>query len=119
VRVASPYLSAFKRYQKMKFVFTSIAVSLLLPSSVALADMDEMYKTKNCFACHRIERTYLGPSFKSIATKYAGEKDADVKLTKRVIEGGSGSWGNVPMPAQTQVTQAEALALVRWVLEQK
>jgi cytochrome c len=103
----------------MKFVLTSIAIGLMLPSGAAFADMDEMYKTKNCFACHRLERTHLGPSFKSIATKYAEEKGADVKLAKRVLEGGAGVWGNVPMPAQTQVTEAEALMLVRWALEQK
>ena len=104
---------------KMKFALASLALCLILPSSAALADIDEMYKTKNCFACHRLERNHLGPSFKSIATKYAEEKGADIKLAKRVIEGGVGSWGNVPMPAQTQVTEAEALTLVRWALEQK
>jgi cytochrome c len=103
----------------MKFAFASIAVCLALPSGAAFADIDEMYKTKNCFACHRVERNHLGPSFKSVATKYAEEKGADAKLAKRVLEGGVGAWGNVPMPAQTQVTEAEALTLVRWVLEQK
>jgi cytochrome c len=103
----------------MKFALFAVAISLLLPSGNAFADLDEMYKTKNCFACHRLERNHLGPSFKSIATKYADEKDVDVRLAKRVLEGGAGVWGNVPMPAQTQVTEAEALTLVRWALTQK
>jgi cytochrome c len=103
----------------MKIALSVVAISLMLPSGSAFADLDEMYKTKNCFACHRLERNHLGPSFKSIATKYAEEKDVDVKLAKRVLEGGAGVWGNVPMPPQTQVTEAEALTLVRWALTQK
>ena len=102
----------------MKFVTISIAVTLTLLSEVAYAD-DEMYKTKNCFACHRIERNHLGPSFKAIAAKYVAEKDVDVKFAKKIREGTVGAWGQVPMPPQSQVTEAEALTLARWILEQK
>lgn len=93
-------------------------MGLLLPGGAALAD-DELYKTKNCFACHRIDRTTLGPSFRNIAAKYVNVKDADVELAKKIREGGVGVWGQVPMPAQTQVTEAEALTLARWILELK
>jgi cytochrome c len=84
----------------------------------ALAD-DDLYKTKNCFACHRVDRNHLGPSFRSIATKYAGDNEIEAALVKRVREGAVGVWGQTPMPAQTQVTEAEALTLVRWIREQK
>lgn len=103
----------------MNFVLPFFAVSLLVPSTAAFADPDEFYKTKNCFACHRVERSHLGPSFKTIAAKYADDKGADVTLAKKVMEGAVGVWGSVPMPPQAQVTQAEALTLVRWILEQK
>ncbi len=103
----------------MKFFLPIVAISLLLPSQAAFADPDEFYKTKNCFACHRVERNHLGPSFKAIAAKYADDKAADVKLAKKVVEGAVGVWGNVPMPPQAQVTQDEALTLTRWILEQK
>ncbi len=93
-------------------------MGLLLPSGVAFAD-DELYKTKNCFACHRIDRTTLGPSFRNIAAKYVEAKGADVELAKKIREGGVGVWGQVPMPAQPQVTEAEALTLARWILELK
>lgn len=79
-------------------------------------DMDEMYKTKNCFACHRIDRHYHGPTFKSIAEKYANVKGADENLAKKIREGGSGVWGQAPMPPQPHVTEAEAKALARWIL---
>lgn len=89
-----------------------------LPGGAALAD-DEFYKTKNCFACHRIDRNTLGPSFKSIAAKYADDKSADVMLAKKIREGGAGVWGAVPMPPQTQVSEDESLTLARWILELK
>jgi cytochrome c len=88
-------------------------------SNVAFADPDEFYKNKNCFACHRVERNHLSPSFKSIASKYTADKGADQTLAKKVVEGAVGFWGSVPMPPQTQVTQDEALTLVRWIIEQK
>ena len=93
-------------------------MGLLLSSGAAFAD-DELYKTKNCFACHRIDRTTLGPSFRNIAAKYVEDKGADAKLAKNIREGGVGVWGPVPMPAQPQVTEAEALTLARWILELK
>lgn len=95
-----------------------VALVLGLPGSAAFAD-DELYKAKNCFACHRVDRNHLGPSFKAIAAKYADDKGAEARLITKIREGGSGVWGQVPMPAQPQVTEAEAVTLARWILEQK
>lgn len=102
----------------MKAVLVISAIGLVLPGGAAFAD-DELYKAKNCFACHRIDRTTLGPSFKDIAAKSATDKRTDVELAKKIREGSVGVWGQVPMPAQPQVTQAEALTLARWILELK
>ena len=102
----------------MRSVRVLSAMLLCLTAGVAVAD-DELYKTKNCFACHRIDRNHLGPSFKSVAAKYVDDKGAEERLANKVREGGVGVWGSVPMPAQTQVTSDEALTLVRWILEQK
>ncbi len=100
----------------MKLFHILLTWGLLATGGAALAD-DEMYKTKNCFACHRVDRNMLGPSFKSIAAKYAGENGADLKLAQIIRQGGVGVWGAVPMPAQNQVTQEEALVLARWALQ--
>jgi cytochrome c len=99
----------------MKPVTVLSVLSLSLSSGPAFAD-DEMYKTKNCFACHRTDKDHLGPSFKRIAAKYADDKGADSKLVQKIREGSVGVWGPSPMPAQTQVTEAEALTLARWIL---
>lgn len=105
----------------MKFpsICALIALGLLAPAGQALADEDELYKTKNCFACHRVDRNHLGPSFKSIAAKYADQQGIDVQLARKVREGSVGVWGPVPMPAQPQVSEAEALTLTRWILTRK
>jgi len=99
----------------MNAVAALIVASLLLSGGMARAD-DEMYKTKNCFACHRIDKDYHGPSFQRIAEKYSGDPGADAKLVQKIREGSVGGWGPSPMPAQNQVTDAEALTLARWIL---
>jgi cytochrome c len=103
----------------MKSVLFLTTLGLCLTSGSALADDDEFYKTKNCFACHRVDRNHLGPSFRNVAAKYASDDGAEAALVKRVREGGVGVWGQTPMPPQTQVTEAEALTLVRWIRQQK
>ena len=103
---------------KLPSLCALIALGLLAPGGLVLAD-DELYKTKNCFACHRIDRNHLGPSFKSIAAKYADEQGADARLARKVSAGGVGVWGQVPMPPQPQVSETEALTLARWILERK
>lgn len=96
----------------------ALCSAALLSSGPAHAD-DELYKTKNCFACHRIDRNHLAPPFRTIAAKYVDDQGAATRLAAKIREGGVGVWGQVPMPPQTQVTEAEALTLARWILEQK
>jgi cytochrome c len=90
----------------------------VLVSNVAMANAD-LAKAKNCMACHAVASKLVGPSYKDVAAKYAGQKDAEDKLTQKVLKGGSGVWGATPMPANTQVSEAEARTLVKWVLSQK
>lgn len=89
-----------------------------LTSTAAMANAD-LAKAKNCMACHAVGNKVVGPSFKDVAAKYAGQKDAEDKLTQKVLKGGSGAWGAVPMPANAQVSEAEARALVKWTLSLK
>ena len=74
---------------------------------------------KNCMACHAIDKKVVGPSYKDVAAKYAGQKDAVDKLSAKILKGGSGVWGPVPMPANAQVSDAEAKKLAAWVLTLK
>ena len=84
----------------------------------AMADL-QLATAKNCMACHAIDKKLVGPSYKDVAAKYAGQTDAAGKLEAKVMKGGSGVWGPVPMPANTQVSADEAKKLVAWILTQK
>jgi cytochrome c len=83
----------------------------------ALADQ-ALATAKNCMACHAVDRRLVGPGYKEVAAKYAGQKDAVDRLSAKIMKGGSGVWGPVPMPAMPQVSEADARKLAAWVLSQ-
>ena len=89
-----------------------------LAAAPAFAQL-ELAQKKNCMACHAVDKKVLGPAYKDVAAKYADQKDAVDKLAAKVMKGGSGVWGNIPMPANPQVTDAEAKQLVQWILSLK
>ena len=76
----------------------------------------QLAKDKNCLACHAVDKKLVGPSYKDIAAKYKNDKNAQAMLVKKVRDGGVGVWGQIPMPANPQVNEQEAQALVKWVL---
>lgn len=101
----------------MKYsIIAALAAALL--TVPALADQ-ALAKSKNCLACHTVDKKLVGPAYQDVAKKYAGQKDAAAKLATKIMKGGSGVWGAVPMPANTQVNEAEASKLADWVLSLK
>ncbi|WP_394757160.1 c-type cytochrome [Rhodoferax sp.] len=100
------------------FIFAGLAAFSLTLTVPALADQ-ALAKSKNCLACHAVDKKLVGPAYQDVAKKYAGQKDAAAKLTTKIMKGGSGVWGAVPMPANTQVNEAEAKKLADWVLSLK
>jgi cytochrome c len=102
----------------MKTVLILATAAAALTSMPALASPDLAQK-KNCLACHAVDKKLIGPSYKDVAAKYAGQKDAADKLAQKIQKGGSGVWGAVPMPANPQVNEAEAKQLAAWVLTAK
>lgn len=96
-----------------------MTLALALSASVpALADQ-ALATSKNCMACHAVDKKLVGPAFKDVAAKYSGQAGASDKLAAKIIKGGSGVWGPVPMPANSQVNEAEAKKLATWVLSLK
>ena len=90
------------------------AAAFALPAS---ADDELALATKSgCTACHSVDKKIVGPAYKDVAKKYAGDKGAQAKLEKKVKAGGSGVWGEVPMPPNTQVSEGDVKKLVQWVL---
>ena len=95
-----------------------IATAATLLAGPAWADA-QLANKKNCLACHQVDKKLVGPAYKDVAAKYAGDKDAADRLAQKIMKGGSGVWGPVPMPANPQVSEAEAKQLAAWVLIQK
>ena len=102
----------------MKSSLSLIFAASALVTGPAFANADLAQK-KNCMACHAVDKKLVGPAYKEVAAKYAGQKDAVDKLSQKVIKGGAGVWGPVPMPANAAVSDAEAKQLVQWILSQK
>lgn len=88
------------------------AVSMTAPAFADLA----LATSKNCMACHAVDKKLVGPSYKDVAKKYAGQKDVAGKVADKIIKGGSGVFGAIPMPANPQVNEAEAKKLAAWIL---
>jgi cytochrome c len=95
-----------------------VLAALAALSAPALADQ-ALATAKNCMACHAMDKKLVGPAYKEVAAKYSGQKDAVDKLAAKIMKGGAGVWGPVPMPANAQVNEAEAKKLAAWVLSQR
>jgi cytochrome c len=93
-------------------------IAVLSATGPVCADQDLVVK-KNCLACHQIDKRKYGPNFKEIAAKYADQKNAANILAKKIRRGGTGVWGQDVMPAQPQVSAAEARTLAAYVLSLK
>jgi cytochrome c len=90
-------------------------VGLTLAAAPALAN-EELAKKHACTACHSVDKKVVGPSFKEVAAKYRGNAKAEAMLVEKVKAGGVGAWGQVPMPPNSAVPDADVKALVKWVL---
>ncbi len=94
------------------------ALGLAFTAAPALASMELATKSA-CTACHAVDKKLVGPSYKDVAKKYAGNAKAEAMLIEKVKKGGVGTWGQVPMPPNPNVKDADVQTLVKWVLSQK
>jgi cytochrome c len=96
------------------------AALLTLLSGAALAQNAAAAKAlaakSACMACHAVDKKLVGPAFKDVAAKHAGQADALDKVSARIKSGGSGMYGPVPMPAQAQLKDDELKLLAGWIL---
>lgn len=102
----------------MKITYWVALVAMTLSASVLAADAgEELFNKNKCGTCHKLDAKAVGPSIKSVAAKYAGNKDAAATLEQKVRTGGSGVWGGMPMPrVPNTVSDADIKAMVAWVL---
>ena len=99
----------------MKLLVVVLCLAALAGAAPARAN-PELARQKICTGCHAVDKKQIGPAFKDIAARYAGQKDAAVRLAEKIVQGGAGVWGVVPMPANPKVTPEEARRLVSWIL---
>jgi cytochrome c len=105
----------------MKAVWMGIiaAAALVVAGTASAQSPEDMAKKDGCLACHSVDKKIVGPSYKDVAKKYAGQADAEAKLVAKVKAGGKGVWGEIPMPPNTNVSEADIKTLVKWILSQK
>ena len=105
----------------MKTRFALAAAALAAAALPALAQDQMALATKSaCTACHAVDKKIVGPAFKEVAAKYRSDKGAEAKLVEKVKKGGSGVWGQVPMPPNSpQVKDEDIKSLVHWILSLK
>lgn len=84
----------------------------------AMADL-ALAQSKNCMACHAVDKKVVGPAYKEVAAKFAGKPGAEEELVTKIMKGSSGVWGPVPMPPNANVSEAEAKKLVAWIFTLK
>lgn len=112
---------AVARLVVARLVVAPLAVAALAATFVSLPAQasPELVRSKNCVACHHAERRMIGPPWNAVATRYADNANALQLLSAKVLAGGSGNWGQMPMPAQANLSQDEVEALVRYILSYK
>ena len=101
----------------IRLIPLTLALGLLVSVGQAAAD-EAAARSNGCMACHAVDKKVVGPSYKSIASKFKGDANAADRLAKEVRTGSKGVWGPVPMPAQTKISDADLKKVIAWVLAQ-
>ena len=109
----------YKKRVKAKISFLFAMLTCFMPLVQAGAEDDKAFaiaKQNACLGCHAINKKIVGPSFQAVAEKYKGDANAQAFLKNKIAKGGSGSWGVVPMPANTKLNDADLSTLASWIL---
>lgn len=103
----------------MKRVIAALAASVGLAVAGGVQADEKLAQANGCMTCHQIDKKVLGPSYKDVAAKYKGDKAAQANLEKKVKAGGKGVWGDMVMPPNAHVKDADIAVIVKWILSQK
>jgi cytochrome c len=93
-----------------------VAVVAALEGGVPAVASEALAKKNECFACHAATKQVVGPAYRDVASRYAGQAGAEDQLVRSIREGSSGKWGDVPMPPHPKLTDADAHRLAKWIL---
>jgi cytochrome c len=108
----------------MKIIVTLLAAAAAatLAAGAHAADAkagEALAAASGCLACHAVDKKLVGPGYKEIADRYRKDKGADANLVQKVKAGGTGVWGDIPMPPNAHVKDADIKTLVQWILSIK
>jgi len=102
-----------------KSLCLAAALMALAAAPAFAADELALAQKSACTACHAVDKKVVGPAYKEVAAKYRGDKTAEARLIDKVKKGGTGVWGEVPMPPNSTVSDEDIKKLVKWVLSLK
>ena len=100
----------------MNSLASCVSVALLTTLALSAHANKTLAEKAGCLGCHAAASKLVGPSYQDVAAKYADQPDAKEKLVQSMRKGGVGSWGQMPMPPQTQLSEADAKKLAAWIL---
>ena len=92
------------------------AAGLMIAGGAMAADMPDLAKKYGCTSCHKIDKKVVGPAWQAVADKYKGDAGAADALSAKIVKGGGGVWGPIPMPPTAKITDAEVKELVTFIL---
>lgn len=100
----------------MKLAVLLAAAALAAAGAAHAQSADDLLKKHGCTACHSVDKKLVGPAYNEVAAKYKGDAKAAAMLADKVKKGGTGTWGQVPMPPNPQVPDADIKTMVTYVL---
>jgi cytochrome c len=103
----------YKHSATLLTVFAAFA-SISFSSNVLASK--ELAQKSTCMSCHGVDKKVIGPAFTAVAAKYKDEKEALANVAKAIKTGGAGKYGPIPMPAQTSLSESDAVTLAKWIL---
>jgi len=108
-----------QKYAPVKIVFIFAALFFFATKAYSNSDDQKAFaiaKQNACLGCHAIDKKIVGPSFQSVAQKYKSDPNAQAFLKNKILQGGAGSWGVVPMPANAKLNASDLSLLTNWIL---
>ena len=106
----------------MRIILQLLAILFVLQSCSKKDDTSQIERGRllveesDCKTCHHVSNTIMGPAYAAVAKKYEATDSNTEMLAKRIIEGGSGVWGKLPMTPHTDLSPEDAQAMARYIL---
>jgi cytochrome c len=105
--------------KKLVSAFAIGGLAALAAAPASAQNVDDMLKKYACLSCHAVDKKLVGPAYKDVAAKYRGQAGAEKSLAEKIKKGGQGVWGQIPMPPNASVPDADLNAMVKYILSVK